>query len=74
MRQLFERTTSELGKLRTETGALVSALKRPQVRGSWGEIQLKNVARIAGMTDHVDFHTQAGVDAGGGETAGCGPT
>src|SRR5690242_15176757 len=36
VRQLFETTATELGKLRMETGALVSALKRPQVRGSWG--------------------------------------
>jgi DNA recombination protein RmuC len=47
MQEMFATTTAELGKLRGETGALVSALKRPQVRGSWGEIQLKNVARIA---------------------------
>ncbi len=62
IRQMFETTASELGKLRTETGTLVSALKRPQVRGSWGEMQLKNVVRIAGMTDHVDFHSQATID------------
>jgi DNA recombination protein RmuC len=61
---MFESTASELGKLRMETGALVSALKRPQVRGSWGEIQLKNVVRVAGMTDHVDFHSQATIRAG----------
>lgn len=66
MRQMFTATTAELDRLRGETGALVSALKRPQVRGSWGEIQLKNVARIAGMTEHVDFHTQVTVDAGDG--------
>jgi DNA recombination protein RmuC len=64
VRQLFETTSDQLSKLRTETGALVSALKRPQVRGSWGEIQLKNVVRIAGMTDHVDFHAQVTIDAG----------
>jgi DNA recombination protein RmuC len=64
IRQMFESTTSELGRLRTETGALVSALKRPQVRGSWGEIQLKNVVRVAGMTDHVDFHAQATIRDG----------
>jgi DNA recombination protein RmuC len=64
VRQLFETTAGELSKLRMETGALVSALKRPQVRGSWGEIQLKNVVRVAGMTDHVDFHAQATIDAG----------
>jgi DNA recombination protein RmuC len=66
IREMFATTASELGKLRTETGTLVSALKRPQVRGSWGEMQLKNVVRIAGMTDHVDFHTQTTVDAGDG--------
>ena len=64
VRQMFETTAGELGQLRTETGALVSALKRPQVRGSWGEIQLENVVRVAGMTEHVDFHTQAVLDAG----------
>lgn len=64
VREMFNTTAKELGQLRMETGALVSALKRPQVRGSWGEIQLKNVVRVAGMTDHVDFHTQTSVDAG----------
>jgi len=64
IRQMFESTTAELGKLRSETGALVSALKRPQVRGSWGEIQLKNVVRVAGMTDHVDFHAQTTIRDG----------
>lgn len=66
MQEMISTTTAELGRLRGETGALVSALKRPQVRGSWGEIQLKNVARIAGMTDHVDFHTQVTVADGDG--------
>jgi DNA recombination protein RmuC len=64
MRELVGATNEQLGKLRTETGALVSALKRPQVRGSWGEIQLRNVVRVAGMTDHVDFHAQVTVDGG----------
>jgi DNA recombination protein RmuC len=64
IRQMFESTTTELGRLRMETGALVNALKRPQVRGSWGEIQLKNVVRVAGMTDHVDFHAQATIRDG----------
>lgn len=64
VRQLFESVTREVDRLRLETGTLVSALKRPQVRGSWGEIQLRNVARIAGMTDHVDFHDQRTLDGG----------
>jgi DNA recombination protein RmuC len=66
IRQMCETTAGELSRLRMETGALVNALKRPQVRGSWGEIQLKNVVRIAGMTDHVDFHTQSTIDGDDG--------
>jgi DNA recombination protein RmuC len=64
VRQLFETTTEQLAQLRSETGALVGALKRPQVRGAWGEMQLRNVVRVAGMTDHVDFHEQVTVDGG----------
>jgi len=64
VKQMIEQTASELGRLRTETGSLVAALKRPQVRGSWGEIQLRNVVRIAGMTEHVDFDQQVTVADG----------
>jgi DNA recombination protein RmuC len=56
--QMFRTVTENVERLRTETGTLVDALKRPQVRGAWGEMQLRNVVQAANMTPHVDFHDQ----------------
>lgn len=46
-------------ELRSETGRLVQALRRPQGAGRWGEHQLRNVLEMADMMQHVDFEEQA---------------
>jgi DNA recombination protein RmuC len=46
------------GQLERQTGALVTALKNPRVRGRWGEIGLKRIVEFSGMSDHCHFTEQ----------------
>jgi DNA recombination protein RmuC len=54
------RSLAEAGeRLRVETGALVTALRKPNTRGQWGQMQLRNVVEAAGMIRHCDFFEQS---------------
>jgi DNA recombination protein RmuC len=53
--------------LNLQTNQLVSALRRPQTRGRWGEITLKRLVELAGMSERCDFVEQGSVDTEDGK-------
>lgn len=57
-RTLLEQMGQTIGSLNSETAGLKKALRQPQTRGQWGELQLRRCVEIAGMTEHVDFELQ----------------
>jgi DNA recombination protein RmuC len=67
LRASIESVTLGQQALQRETRGLVTALRRPEVRGQWGEFTLKRLAELAGMVDHCDFseqvHTRSSDDA-----------
>ena len=64
--QMLRQLGEGVGTLRAEAGNLAAALKRPTTRGSWGEIQLRNVVEMAGMVSHCDFIEQGTIQTGEG--------
>jgi DNA recombination protein RmuC len=57
-RALIEQVGQTVGNLNSETAGLKKALRQPQTRGQWGELQLRRCVEIAGMAEHVDFELQ----------------
>ena len=62
----LKRMVEMSGKLSNETTALKDALKKPHVRGRWGEVQLKNCVELAGMSEFADVTFQDSHNTEGG--------
>jgi len=61
LRQYLNDMRQSHAALQLETRNLVKALSKPQVRGQWGEITLRRLVELAGMTQHCDFEEQVHV-------------
>jgi len=62
LREQIQTLSGASQQLQQETGKLVNALRKPQVRGRWGELTLHKVVELAGMSQHVDYVEQQTVD------------
>ncbi|MCW2780642.1 MAG: hypothetical protein JWR35_1091 [Marmoricola sp.] len=58
LRQQVDDVRHGTDALRKETGALSSALRKPQVRGQWGEMHLRRSVELAGLVERCDFDEQ----------------
>jgi len=59
--EMITRMTADQQTLTQQTQNLVKALRRPEVRGRWGELQLRRTVELAGMTEHCDFVEQTSI-------------
>src|SRR6202041_3962107 len=64
--QQVEFTRRGAEQLREQTQSLVTALRRPEARGRWGELQLRRVVELAGMSARCDFDEQVTVQVADG--------
>ena len=67
LKQQLQQLAESQVQLSRTTGSLVQALRAPQVRGQWGEMQLRRTVEMAGMINRVDFLEQASVDSADGQ-------
>ncbi len=58
LKQAHGDLSARLAELRQETGTLATALRQPNIRGSWGELSLRRAVELAGMSSHCDFVEQ----------------
>jgi len=66
LRRHLEMMAETQKTLQGETRNLVQALRRPEVRGRWGELTLRRLVELAGMVEHCDFVEQAHTEIEGG--------